>query len=177
MKYALNYVQMLTRMPYTWQNNEDHEYFRGVCLTGGSWEDMSCSLYFNVTLQPSGLCFLSLIGTKRFLSKANISANRRLSLEFVIRQIQVASSKSWGKKFKAYKQWFNSSLCWVSSTCCFIRNKFRRKFTGCWLPIPFTSELIDCPQEVPSICYSNALKNCLPRKNKNKHSNTLGDNR
>lgn len=45
MKYALNYVQMLTRMPYTWQNNEAHKYFRNAYLTGGSWEDMSCSLF------------------------------------------------------------------------------------------------------------------------------------
>lgn len=45
MKYALNYVQMLTRMSYTWQNNDVHKYFRSVCLTGGSWEDTSCSLF------------------------------------------------------------------------------------------------------------------------------------
>lgn len=40
MKYALNYVHVLTRMPYTWQNNEVHKYFKGMCLTGGSLEDM-----------------------------------------------------------------------------------------------------------------------------------------
>lgn len=45
MKYALNYVQMLTRMPYTWQNNEAHKYFRSVCLTGRRWIDMSCSSF------------------------------------------------------------------------------------------------------------------------------------
>lgn len=50
MKYALDYIQMLTRMPSTWQNNEAHKYFRSVCLTGGSWEDASC--FFFLALQP-----------------------------------------------------------------------------------------------------------------------------
>lgn len=106
---------MLTRMPYTWQNNEDHKYFRSVCLSGRSWEDASCSLF--LTLQSSGLCSLGLIWTKTFLSKADIRANSRFPLAFAIGKVQVASPKSWGKKFKAHKQWLNPFLYWLPSVC------------------------------------------------------------
>lgn len=59
-KYALNYVQMLTRMPYTSQNNEAHKYFRSVCLTGGSWEDESCSLFSDTAILRSVLFELNM---------------------------------------------------------------------------------------------------------------------
>lgn len=135
-----------------------------VCAWQVEAEKTHPALCFNLTLQPSGPCFLSLIGTKSFPAKANIRPDRRFPLEFVIRQAQVALSKSRGKKFKAHKQWLNPSLCWVSSACR-LSLSVHRKFTACWLPTPFKRELIYCPQEVLSICCNNVLKNYLSRKN------------
>lgn len=81
-----------------------------VCVRQAEAEKMPPSLCF-LTLQSSGLCTLSLIRRKTSLSKANIGTNSRFPLEFVIRQVQVAPPKSWGKKFKAHKQWLNPSPC------------------------------------------------------------------